>query len=58
MEEADFITKMEVIMKANGKIIKWMALANFITKEESLHTKANGHKMNLMDWGKSITIIQ
>jgi len=56
MAEADFTIRMEAITKVNGKIIKWMVLVNFTTKEENLHTKANGLKMSLMVWVKCTTI--
>jgi hypothetical protein len=58
MGEVDFIIRMEATMRVNGKIIKWMALENFTTKEENLLMKVNGNKINLMDWVKCIMIIQ
>lgn len=49
MEKESFIIRMEAIMKANGRITKWMGLENYTMKEESLLMRAIGVKISLMD---------
>ncbi len=57
MAKVNFIIKMEDFIKANGKIIKWMVMGNYIMKEAKSHMKAIGYRISLMGWGKSIMII-
>lgn len=58
MERVNFIIKMEGSMKDNGKITRWMAMANCIMKEVKLHMKDIGFRINLMVWGKfTMTIL-
>ena len=44
-----FISKMEAIIKVNGKMIKWMVLADFIIKMIKSLIKGIGKMINLMD---------
>ena len=43
-----YIFKMEDTTKANGRMIKWMVLGNFIMKMVKLLTKVIGKMTNLM----------
>lgn len=48
MDGASFITKMEAIMKALGRIIKWTAMESSTMKVANLPTKAIGLRTNSM----------
>jgi hypothetical protein len=51
-------TKMEGIIRVNGKTTRWMGLANSIIRAESWPIKDSGLKTSSTVWAKSTTIIQ
>ena len=54
MEKENILLEMEAIMKVNGKIIKYLALALCTSAMATSNIQGNGEMMSLMDGELSI----
>ena len=57
MEKENILLEMEAIMKVNGKIIKYLALAPCTSAMATSNIQGNGEMMSLMDGGLYIRIL-